>query len=113
MKNKFMEGAQANGHQKILSKKFGQTGIFCQLCFLINHIQHAMHLLHFKQPISKAHYPSDEYMAAVLTNNLSNSIKDYILYGRVSSWEYLFWGPDVNESEQQFSVNKNGKSDLV
>ena len=55
----------------------------------------------------KAHYPS-EFMAAVLSCNLSNSDKISLFMEECTHMDMKVLGPDVNESRASFFVNKNG-----
>jgi DNA polymerase-3 subunit alpha len=55
----------------------------------------------------KAHYPS-EFMAAVLSCNLSNSDKISLFMDECNHMGMKVLGPDVNESRASFFVNKNG-----
>ena len=55
----------------------------------------------------KAHYPS-EFMAAVLSCNLSNSDKISLFMDECNHMDMKVLGPDINESRASFFVNKNG-----
>ena len=55
----------------------------------------------------KAHYPS-EFMAAVLSCNLSNSDKISLFMDECNHMDMKVLGPDVNESRASFFVNKSG-----
>ncbi|MEI7830263.1 MAG: DNA polymerase III subunit alpha [Prolixibacteraceae bacterium] len=55
----------------------------------------------------KAHYPS-EFMAAVLSCNLSNSDKISLFMDECNHMGMKVLGPDVNESRASFFVNRNG-----
>lgn len=108
MKNKFMEGAQANGHPKdTLEKIWTDWESFASYAFNKSHST-CYAFVAFQTAYLKAHYPS-EYMAAVLTNNLSNLDKITFFMDECRHMGIPVLGPDVNESEQQFSVNKNGE----
>ncbi len=56
----------------------------------------------------KAHYPA-EYMAAVLTNNLSDIKKITFFIDECKKQGIQVLGPDINESELKFTVNKKGE----
>ncbi len=61
----------------------------------------------FQTAYLKANYPA-EFMAAILTNHLSN-IEDLTFFmDECKKMNIAVLGPDVNESELQFTVNKNG-----
>ncbi len=55
----------------------------------------------------KAHYPS-EFMAAVLSCNLSNSDKISLFMDECTHMDMKVLGPDINESRASFFVNKSG-----
>ena len=56
----------------------------------------------------KANYPA-EYMAAVLTHNMSNSDKVTLFMDECKQQRIKVLGPDVNESSYFFSVNAEGQ----
>ncbi len=56
----------------------------------------------------KAHYPA-EYMAAVLINNSNNIDKISLMMQECKRINIPVLGPDVNESDIQFSVNQKGE----
>jgi DNA polymerase-3 subunit alpha len=55
----------------------------------------------------KAHFPA-EFMAAVLSCNLSNSDKISLFMDECNHMDMKVLGPDVNESRASFFVNKSG-----
>ncbi|MCT4615621.1 MAG: DNA polymerase III subunit alpha [Marinifilaceae bacterium] len=55
----------------------------------------------------KAHYPA-EFMAAVLSRNLSDITKVTIFMDECKRMGLKVLGPDVNESHARFTVNKDG-----
>lgn len=68
----------------------------------------AYSIIAFQTAFLKAHYPA-EFMAAILTHNL-NDIKEitkYIEECKRSKIKVI--GPDINESEFKFTVNKHGE----
>jgi DNA polymerase-3 subunit alpha len=108
MKSKFMEGAQANGHPKEkLEKIWTDWESFASYAFNKSHST-CYAFVAFQTAYLKTHYPS-EYMAAVLTNNLSNLEKITFFMDECRHMGISVLGPDVNESEQKFSVNKKGE----
>jgi DNA polymerase-3 subunit alpha len=108
MKSKFMEGASANGHPaKVLEKIWTDWEAFASYAFNKSHST-CYAFVAFQTAYLKAHYPS-EYMAAVLTNNLSNLDKITFFMDECRRMGIPVLGPDVNESELQFSVNKKGE----
>ncbi|MEM6842538.1 MAG: DNA polymerase III subunit alpha [Bacteroidota bacterium] len=56
----------------------------------------------------KANYPA-EYMAAVLTHNMSNSDKVTLFMDECKQMKIKVLGPDVNESDYDFGVNREGQ----
>jgi DNA polymerase III subunit alpha len=56
----------------------------------------------------KAHYPA-EYMAAVLTHSMSNIEKITFFLDECKRMGLAVLGPDINESDLKFEVNKEGK----
>jgi DNA polymerase III subunit alpha len=108
MKSKFMEGAIAKGHPKDkLEKIWTDWEAFAQYAFNKSHSTCYAYVA-FQTAYLKAHYPS-EYMAAILTNNLSNIDKITFFMEESKRMNISVLGPDVNESEHKFSVNKEGQ----
>jgi DNA polymerase-3 subunit alpha len=62
----------------------------------------------FQTAYLKAHYPA-EYMASVLTHNLSNIDKITFFMEECRRMGIKVLGPDVNESDYNFSVNDRGE----
>lgn len=108
MKGKFMDGATAKGHPKDkLEKIWTDWEAFAQYAFNKSHSTCYAYVA-FQTAYLKAHYPS-EYMAAILTNNLSNIDKITFFMDESRRMNIPVLGPDVNESEHKFSVNKEGQ----
>lgn len=108
MKGKFMDGAMAKGHPKDkLEKIWTDWEAFAQYAFNKSHSTCYAYVA-FQTAYLKAHYPS-EYMAAILTNNLSNIDKITFFMDESRRMNIPVLGPDVNESEHKFSVNKEGQ----
>jgi DNA polymerase-3 subunit alpha len=108
MKSKFMDGAKGNGHdEKVLEKIWSDWEAFASYAFNKSHST-CYAFVAFQTAYLKANYPS-EYMAAVLTNNLNNLDKITFFMDECRRMNILVLGPDVNESELQFSVNKKGE----
>lgn len=108
MKSKFMEGAAANGHPKDkMEKVWTDWEAFASYAFNKSHSTCYAYVA-FQTAYLKANYPS-EYMAAVLTNNLSNIDKITFFMDESKRMGIPVLGPDVNESNHQFSVNKSGQ----
>lgn len=108
MKVKFVEGCEKNGiESKIALKVWSDWEAFAQYAFNKSHSTCYAYIA-YKMAYLKAHYPA-EFYAAVLSRNI-NDIKDityYIEESRAHQIEVL--GPDVNESDQRFTVNKKGE----
>jgi DNA polymerase-3 subunit alpha len=62
----------------------------------------------FQTAYLKSHYPA-EFMAANLTNNLSNMDKITFFMEECKRMGLTVLGPDVNESKLKFSVNMKGQ----
>ncbi len=108
LKVKFIEGCRANGHEeKIVEKIWHDWEKFAQYAFNKSHSTGYAYVS-FQTAYLKAHYPA-EYMAAVLSRNLSD-IKKVSLFMREAKRMGLdVLLPDVNESFKTFTVNKKGQ----
>jgi DNA polymerase-3 subunit alpha len=108
MKSKFIDGATAKGLAKDkLEKIWTDWEKFAQYAFNKSHST-CYAFVAFQTAYLKAHYPA-EYMASVLTHNLSNIDKITFFMDECKHMGMSVLGPDVNESEYQFSVNKAGQ----
>ena len=106
LKSKFMAGGKANGHnEKTLEKIWGDWEKFASYAFNKSHATCYSWVAH-QTAYLKANYPS-EYMAAVLSRNLSNIADITKFMDECKSMSIQVLGPDVNESILKFSVNKN------
>lgn len=106
-KRVFISGAKEKGiEEKTAEEVFGLMERFAEYGFNRSHST-AYSVLAFQTGYLKANYPA-EYMAAVLTHNMSNLKKvDYYLNAcKQMNLEVL--GPDVNESYSNFTVNSQG-----
>ena len=107
MKLKFQEGCRKNGHdENIANKIWSDWEAFAQYAFNKSHST-CYALVAFQTGYLKANYPA-EYMAAVLSRNISDikKITTFMDETRRMGMEVL--GPDVNESNVMFTVNKDG-----
>ncbi|MBI3501135.1 MAG: DNA polymerase III subunit alpha [Bacteroidetes bacterium] len=108
MKGKFLEGGKAN---KIPEDKLNAIWIdwekFAQYAFNKSHST-CYALLAFQTAYLKAHFPA-EYMSAVLTHSLANIDKITFFMEEARRMGIPVLGPDVNESQYKFSVNKKGE----
>ncbi len=107
MEAQFMEGAAAKGHAKDkLTKIWNDWKAFAQYAFNKSHST-CYAFVAYQTAYLKAHYPS-EYMAAVLNNqNNMEKITFFMEECRRMGVEVL--GPDINESDMAFAVNKKGQ----
>ncbi|NDW18202.1 DNA polymerase III subunit alpha [Dysgonomonas sp. 216] len=107
LKEKFLSGGKANGHdEKILNKIWGDWEKFASYAFNKSHAT-CYSWVAYQTAWLKANYPS-EYMAAVLSRNLSNITEITKFMDECKAMEINVLGPDVNESFLKFSVNKAG-----
>ncbi len=107
LKPKFISGGQANGHDPdVLEKIWADWEKFASYAFNKSHAT-CYSWVAYQTAYLKANYPS-EYMAAVLSRNLADikSITQYMTECKQMGIRVL--GPDINESEQNFSSNKSG-----
>jgi len=108
MKYKFIDGIRKNGmDEKIAEKVWVDWEAFAQYAFNKSHST-CYAFVAFQTAYLKAHYPA-EYMASVLTHNLSNIDKITFFMEEAKRMGIPVLGPDVNESEYQFAVNKRGQ----
>lgn len=107
LKEKFLGGGKANGHaEKTLNKIWADWEKFASYAFNKSHAT-CYSWVAYQTAWLKANYPS-EYMAAVLSRNLSNITEITKFMDECKAMEINVLGPDVNESFLKFSVNKNG-----
>jgi DNA polymerase-3 subunit alpha len=107
MNLKFREGCSKKGYdENIVNKIWSDWEAFAQYAFNKSHST-CYALVAFQTGYLKAHYPA-EYMAAVLSRNISDikKITTFMDETRRMGMEVL--GPDVNESNVKFTVNKDG-----
>ena len=107
LKPEFLTRGAKNGHDpKILEKIWADWEKFASYAFNKSHAT-CYSWVAYQTAYLKAHYPA-EYMAANLTNNLDNmdKISEYIEDTLKHGIKVL--GPDINESVDSFSVNKDG-----
>lgn len=104
----FIEGAKKNNiDEKIAEKVFEDMEKFAEYGFNRSHSA-AYSLLAYQTAYLKAHYPA-EYMAAVLTHNLSDIKKITYYIDECLRQNIPVLGPDINESLLNFTVNKKGE----
>lgn len=107
LKVKFMDGCTKNGHPaKTAEKVWTDWEAFAQYAFNKSHST-CYAFIAYQTGYLKAHYPA-EFMAAVLSRNLSNIDKISIFMDECQRMKLSVMVPDVNESSIEFSVNKRG-----
>ncbi len=107
MKPKFISGGQKNGYDpKVLEKIWSDWEKFASYAFNKSHAT-CYSWVAYQTAYLKAHYPS-EYMAAVLSRNISNITEITKFMDECKSMNILVLGPDVNESRLKFTVNQGG-----
>ncbi len=108
LKASFLEGGIANGHpDKILEKVWKDWEAFAQYAFNKSHST-CYAFVAYQTAYLKAHYPS-EYMAGVLTSSLGNIDKITFFMEECKAQNLPVLGPNINESDRAFSVNKKGE----
>jgi DNA polymerase-3 subunit alpha len=107
MKAQFIEGAKKNNHPvNILEKIWADWEAFAQYAFNKSHST-CYAFVAYQTAYLKAHYPS-EYMAAVL-NHAGAIDKITFFMEECKSMGLTVLGPDINESQKGFAVNKKGE----
>ena len=107
MKPKFIQQAEAKNHPaEVLEKIWKDWEAFASYAFNKSHST-CYAWIAYQTAYLKAHYPA-EYMAAVLSNNMSDikQVTFFMEECRRMGLEVL--GPDVNESAYKFTVNDQG-----
>jgi DNA polymerase-3 subunit alpha len=104
MKPKFISQAAAKGHRKTSWKKYGKTGKPLLNTFNKSHST-CYAWIAYQTAYLKANYPA-EYMAAVLSNNMSDIKQVSFFMEECKRMGLEVLGPDVNESHK-FTVNDN------
>jgi DNA polymerase III subunit alpha len=107
MKLKFQDGCKKNGFdESIVNKIWSDWEAFAQYAFNKSHST-CYALVAFQTGYLKANYPA-EYMAAVLSRNISDIKKITTFMDETRRMGMDVLGPDVNESNVMFTVNKAG-----
>jgi DNA polymerase-3 subunit alpha len=103
----FIEGAEKQGVAKEKAVEiFDIMQEFAKYGFNRSHSA-GYAVVAFQTAYLKAHYPA-EYMAAVLSRNLSDIKKITFMMDECRRMGLQVLGPDVNESYRRFTVNKDG-----
>ena len=108
LKPKFIKGGQAERPRpEECSKRSGATGRSSPPMPSTSRMLPAIRGWLIQTAYLKANYPS-EYMAAVLSRNLTNVEQLTIYMNECKRMGINVLGPDINESMLQFSANKQG-----
>jgi DNA polymerase-3 subunit alpha len=107
MKPQFVQGGMERGHaEPTLEKIWKDWEAFASYAFNKSHST-CYAWVAYQTAYLKAHYPA-EYMAAVLSNNM-NDIKQVTFFmEECRRMKLPVLGPDINESEGSFTVNREG-----
>lgn len=104
----FVKGAEDKGvDTETATEVFKMMARFAEYGFNRSHSA-AYSIIAYQTAYLKAHYPA-EYMAAVLTHNLSDIKKITFFIDECKRQGIAVAGPDVNESKLRFIVNKNNE----
>ena len=105
---KFLDGGEANGHPRpVLEKIWKDWEAFASYAFNKSHSTCYAYIA-YQTAYLKAHYPA-EYMAAVLSNNMSDIKQVTFFMEECRRMGLDVLGPDVNESYYKFAVNKENQ----
>jgi DNA polymerase-3 subunit alpha len=108
MKSKFIDGCKANNHDtSICQKIWTDWEAFASYAFNKSHST-CYAFVAFQTAYLKANYPA-EFMASVLTHNLSNIDKVTFFMEECRRIGVPVLGPDINESIYNFGVNTHGQ----
>ncbi|MDQ8054218.1 MAG: DNA polymerase III subunit alpha [Pedobacter sp.] len=108
MKPKFIKQAAEKGHDAtILEKIWKDWEAFAEYAFNKSHST-CYAWIAYQTAYLKANFPA-EYMAAVLSNNMSDIKQVAFFMEECRQMGVTVLGPDVNESDLKFSVNSRGE----
>lgn len=108
MKPKFLKQGEANGHDpKILEKIWSDWEKFASYAFNKSHAT-CYSWVAYQTAYLKAHYPA-EFMAAIMTRRKADIKEITKLMDECRSMNIPTLGPDVNESYENFGVNRKGE----
>ncbi len=105
---KFLAGCQANGHNdvKIIEKIWKDWEKFASYAFNKSHATCYTYIA-YQTAYLKSHYPA-EYMAALLNHNKKNISSLNVYLTECAHMGLKVLGPSVNDSYEEFRVNKDG-----
>ena len=108
MKPKFLAQGKANGPDpEVLEKIWGDWEKFASYAFNKSHAT-CYSWVAYQTAYLKAHYPA-EFMAALMTRRFSQITEITKLMEECKALKISTLGPDVNESQMGFGVNKKGE----
>ena len=108
MKPKFIDGGVKNGHKaEVLEKIWSDWEKFASYAFNKSHAT-CYSWVAYQTAFLKAHFPA-QYMAGNMSRNLANITEIRKLMDECKSMNIDTLGPDVNESNLKFTVNKKGQ----
>lgn len=108
LQKKFMKQGIENGHpEAALNKIWEDWKKFASYAFNKSHAT-CYSWVAYQTAYLKAHYPA-EYMAGVMSRNLSQNDKLRKDMDECKRMGLKVLGPDINESNEKFSVNKAGE----
>ena len=105
----FVQGAKAMGKEvnPLVDKIWGDWEAFASYAFNKSHSVCYAYIA-YQTGFLKAHYPA-EFMAANLSNNLSDITKVTVFMDECKRMGLSVLAPDVNESYNDFTVNSHGQ----
>ena len=107
LKEKFVEGCKKNNYdEKVILQIWADWEAFAQYAFNKSHST-CYAYVSYQTAYLKAHYPA-EFMAAVLSRNFSDIKKIGFFMDESKRMGIQVMGPDINESNVKFTVNKEG-----
>jgi DNA polymerase-3 subunit alpha len=107
LKEKFLAGCLQNGHdERVVRKIWDDWASFASYAFNKSHAT-CYSWVAYQTAFLKANYPS-EYMAAVLSRNISNIVEITKFMDECRRMGIAVLSPDVNESNLTFTVNQQG-----
>ena len=107
LKVEYLNGCEKNGIDKVKAEKVWKDWEeFAKYAFNKSHAT-CYSYVSYQTAYLKAHYPA-EYMAAVLSRNLSAIDKITFFIKESKRMGIPVLGPDINESSKNFTVNKAG-----
>lgn len=108
LKEKFIEGCKENGISEAITKKvWSEWESFAEYAFNKSHSA-CYALLAYRMGYLKAYY-QNEFMAAVLSRNVSDIDEITFLIDECKKLNTRVIGPDINESQTKFVVNNKGE----